>query len=109
MKKSLTLLTLLLVISISANAGRCKAITHAGTQCTRTAKVQGYCTQHYKILKKQQKDPEYENKVKENYESDGKPKKAANEKERCNAKTKKGTRCKLKVGKGTKLCPGHTK
>lgn len=109
MKKILTILTLLLVFAVSANAARCKAITHAGTQCSRTAVVNGYCKQHYNIKKKQQNVRNYDEKVKPNYDSNGKPEKAANDAERCRATTKKGTRCKLKVVAGTRYCPVHTK
>jgi hypothetical protein len=47
---------ILILISISTQAQvpntpeRCKAITSKGTQCTRLAKIDGYCKQHYKSI-----------------------------------------------------------
>lgn len=109
MKKIITILTLLLVFSLSANAAQCKAKTHAGKQCSRTAVVNGYCKQHYNIKKKQKNVRNYDERVKPNYNNNGKPEKAANDTERCRATTKKGTRCKLKVVNGTRYCPVHIK
>lgn len=109
MKKIISILALLLVFTVSANAARCKAITHAGTQCSRTAVVNGYCKQHYNIKKKQKNVRNYDDKVKPNYDNSGKPVKAESEATRCHATTKKGTRCKLKVVAGTKYCPVHSK
>ena len=109
MKKIISILTLLLVFTVSANAARCKAITHAGTQCSRTAVVSGYCKQHYNIKLKQQNIKNYDEKVKPNYNKNGRPEKATSDANRCRATTKKGTRCKLKVVAGTSFCPVHTK
>lgn len=109
MKKILTVLTLLFAFTLSINAAKCKAITHAGTRCSRTAKVAGYCSQHYNIKKHEQNVVDYDNRVKENYDSNGKPVKATSDSERCKAITKKGTRCKLRVIRGSKYCPTHNK
>ena len=147
MKKIITILSLLLVFTLSANAAQCKAKTRAGKQCSRTAVIDGYCKQHFKILKngkttngvqckaetqagnrcsrkavkdgycsqhfkhmkKVKNNPKYDEAAKDCFDEQGKPKKAANEAERCNASTKKGTRCKLKVVAGTRYCPSHTK
>ena len=109
MKKIITILTFLLVFTLSANAVRCKAITHAGTQCSRNAKIAGYCTQHYKIEQKKKKDPSYYEKVRPFYDNTGKPKKATNSKDRCQATTKKGTRCKLKALPNSIYCNTHSR
>lgn len=109
MKKLLTIFTLLLVFTMSASAARCRAFTHKGTQCTRTAVVSGYCKQHHKIKQKEQRINGYDEKVKSNYDNSGKPEKATSEANRCQATTKKGTRCKLKVMAGSRFCPVHAK
>lgn len=50
MKKVLSIILMLMCISMGANAAvKCKAVTQKGTQCTRVAKKDGYCTQHYKM------------------------------------------------------------
>ena len=50
MKKVLSILLMLMFISAGASAAvKCKAVTAKGTQCTRNAKKDGYCTQHYKM------------------------------------------------------------
>jgi antitoxin component YwqK of YwqJK toxin-antitoxin module len=36
-----------------SSQSECKAITKAGTRCTRTATIEGYCKQHYNIYIKQ--------------------------------------------------------
>lgn len=110
MKKILSLLVMLMCISFGVSAQqRCKATTNAGTQCSRTAKIQGYCKQHYDIQLKKQHNPGYEQKVKQvSYES-GRPKKATSDANRCRATTKKGTRCKLMALPGTNKCWVHTK
>jgi len=109
MKKLLTILTLLLVFTVSASAARCKAITHAGTQCSRTAVVNGYCKQHYNINQKQRNIKGYDEKVRANHDQTGKPEKATSDADRCQAKTKKGTRCKLKVLAGSRYCSVHAR
>lgn len=109
MKKIITILTLLLVFTVSADAARCKAITHAGTQCSRTAKIAGYCKQHYGIMMKKKKDPKYDEKVRPYYNNTGRPYKATNQRERCQAITQKGTRCKLKALSGSRYCNTHSK
>ena len=109
MKKIITVLTLLFVLTLSANAEQCKEITRAGHQCTRTAKIAGYCTQHYELLKKRRNVRNFDERVKPNYDTNGKPEKAASDAMRCRATTKKGTRCKLKVVSGSQYCPVHIK
>lgn len=109
MKKLLSLLLMLLCISLGASAARCKAITLAGTQCKNKAKIEGYCTQHYKIKIKEKNNPGYDKKVRLVTDSNGRPKKATSAANRCHATTKKGTRCKLQVLPGTNYCPTHTK
>lgn len=109
MKKIISILTLILVFTISANAEQCKATTRAGIRCSRTAKISGYCKQHYDLLQKQKNIKDYDKKVKPNYDNNGKPQKATSSSDRCCATTKKGTRCKLKVVVGTRYCPVHTK
>lgn len=109
MKKIISILTLILIFTLSANAEQCRAITHKGTRCSRTAKISGYCKQHYDLQNKQKNIRNYDNKVKPNYDNNGKPQKASSNKDRCSATTKKGTRCKLKVVAGTRYCPVHTR
>ena len=147
MKKLLTLLLMLMCISMGASAAKCKAITQKGTQCTRTAKIDGYCKQHYNMhhsgkptngaqckattqegnrcsrkavkegyctqhfnqMKKGQNNPGYDDKAKDCFDYNGRPKKAANESERCHATTQKKTQCKLKAIPRTNYCPTHTK
>lgn len=109
MKKLLSLLLLVFCVSLGASgAVKCKATTQKGTRCTRVAKQEGYCTQHYKIQQKKKTDPNYVNKAKQVSEG-GKPKKATSDATRCTAKTKKGTRCKLMALPGTNRCATHTK
>lgn len=93
----------------TTNGAQCKATTNAGTRCSRKAVKDGFCTQHYNLKKKEQKNQGYDEKAKECFDSDGKPIKAANDAERCNAATKKGTQCKLKAIPGTNYCPTHTR
>lgn len=109
MKKILAILTMLLVFTVSASAARCKAITHAGTQCSRTAVVSGYCKQHYNIKQKRSSIKNYDNKVMSNYDETGRPKKATSDTKRCRATTKKGTRCKLEVMPGSRYCSVHAR
>ena len=52
MKKVFSILLMLMCISFGASAARCKATTQKGAQCSRNAVIAGYCTQHYKIQKK---------------------------------------------------------
>ena len=90
------------------NAGsQCKAMTHSGTRCLRKAIKGGYCAQHYNIEQKKAQDPNFEKKVENCYDKDGKLIKAANDTERCQSSTKKGKRCKLKAIEGYKSCPVH--
>lgn len=148
MKKVISILLMLMFISLGASAAvKCKATTQKGTQCTRVAKKDGYCTQHYNMhhsgkstngvqckastqegnrcsrravnggyctqhfnsIKKEQNNPGYDEKAKVCFDDNGRPKKAENDAERCNAATKKGTQCKLKAIPGTNYCPTHTK
>ena len=148
MKKVISILLMLMCISLGATAAvKCKAVTQKGTQCTRVAKKDGYCTQHYNMhhsgkstngvqckattqegnrcsrravnggyctqhfnsIKKDQNNPGYDEKAKVCFDDNGRPKKAENDAERCNAATKKGTQCKLKAIPGTNYCPTHTK
>ena len=109
MKKLLSIILMLMCISLGASAAvKCKAVTQKGTQCTRVAKKDGYCNQHFKIKQKKKNDPNYDNNIKQISVS-GKPKKATSDADRCTATTKKGTRCKLMVLPGSNLCPIHTK
>lgn len=108
MRKVLFVILMLMCISIGASAARCKAITNAGKQCSRVAKIHGYCTQHYNIQLKKQHNPGYEQKVKQVSDPNGKPKKATSDANQCIATTKKGTRCKLQALPGTKYCWTHT-
>ncbi|MBO4723607.1 MAG: hypothetical protein J5629_11875 [Muribaculaceae bacterium] len=76
MKKVLSIILMLMCISFGASAAvKCKAITQKGTQCTRVAKKDGYCTQHY------------------NMHHSGKPTNGA----QCKAITKSGSRCSRKA------------
>ena len=75
MKKLLTILLMLTCFSLGARAARCKAITQKGIQCSRNAVTAGYCTQHYKIHKRNQNNPGYDEKVKTCYDANGKPRK----------------------------------
>lgn len=110
MKKVLFILFMLFVVYSGASAAtKCKAITHAGTRCSRSAKIAGYCSQHYNIKKQEKNVVDYDNRVKENYDNNGKPVKASNDTDRCKAITKKGTRCKLRIIRGSKYCPIHNK
>lgn len=110
MKKVLSILLMLFIFCSVANATtKCKAITHAGTRCSRTGKIAGYCSQHYNIKKQEKNVVDYDNRVKENYDNNGKPVKASNDTDRCKAITKKSTRCKLRVIRGSKYCPIHNK
>ena len=93
----------------TTNGTQCKATTNAGTRCSRKAVKDGFCMQHYNHKKKEQNNPGYDEKAKECFDANGKPKKAENDAERCNAATKKGTQCKLKAIPGTNYCPTHTK
>jgi hypothetical protein len=75
MKKVLSILLMLMCISLGASAAvKCKATTQKGTQCTRVAKKDGYCTQHYKM-------------------QHSKPANGA----QCKATTKSGSRCSRKA------------
>ena len=89
-------------IGLGASAARCKAITNAGHQSSRNARIQGYCKQHYDIQLKKQHHPDYEKKVKQISDDNERPKKATSDANRCIATTKKGTRCKLQALPGTK-------
>ena len=110
MKKVLSIMLMLMCISLGASAAvKCKAVTLKGTQCTRVAKKDGYCTQHYKIEQKKKSDHNYVNKARQVEDPSGKPQKATSNANRCTATTKKGTRCKLKVIEGTIYCPVHAK
>ena len=91
------------------NGAQCKATTHEGNRCSRRAVNGGYCTQHFNSIKKDQNNPGYDEKAKNCFDDNGRPKKAENDAERCNAATKKGTQCKLKAIPGTNYCPTHTK
>lgn len=85
MKKTLSILLLLTCISFGASAQaqtKCKEITQKGTQCTRVAKIDGYCTQHYKM----HNPPKGE--------------------KRCKAITKKGTQC-TREAKKEGFCTQH--
>ncbi len=104
MKKVLSIFLMLLCISLGASAARCKAITAKGSQCSRKAVAAGYCTQHNRIQKKKQNDPEYEKKARKVSDANGRPKKATSNSNRCVATTKKGTHCKLMSLPGTKYC-----
>ena len=66
-------------------------------------------TQHFNSIKKDQNNPGYDEKAKVCFDDNGRPKKAANDVERCHATTKKKTQCKLKAIPGTNYCPTHTK
>jgi len=106
MKKLITLMmTLVMCLSFSAEARRCAATTMRGTQCKREAKVGQYCTQHHKSKSHSQ---EYIIRSKPNFDRNGKPVKASNDRERCQSTTRQGTRCKLKIIDGTRYCPIHT-
>ena len=48
MKKIISIMLMLLCISLGVSAARCKAMKQNGKQCTRTAKVNGYCKRHIK-------------------------------------------------------------
>lgn len=106
MKKLLVLLMMLLLsMNLTVDARRCQATTMKGTQCKREAKVNGYCTQHWKSINRSE---EYKIRTKPNFKN-GKPAKASSEANRCKAITRKGSRCKLEVIKGTQYCPVHSK
>ena len=92
-----------------ASKTKCKATTNSGKQCSRKAVKDGYCTQHYNLMKKDQNNKAYDEKAKDCFDANGKPKTASNDAERCNAATKKGTQCKLKAIPGTNYCPTHSK
>ena len=95
----------MLCMGFSAEARRCAATTMRGTQCKREATIGQYCTQHHKSKSHSQ---EYFDRSKPNFDRNGKPIKASNDRERCTANTQNGTRCKLKVISGTRFCPIHT-
>ncbi|MBR6285123.1 MAG: hypothetical protein IKR25_12660 [Muribaculaceae bacterium] len=106
MKRLLSLLlAAALTLGFAAEARRCQHPTMRGTQCKREAKVNGYCTQHWKSINR---SDEYKETARECFDSNGKPLKATSNADRCHATTKKGTRCKHKVIRGTRLCPQHT-
>jgi len=46
MKSLLIAIALLASTSLAAQTAQCKATTKAGTQCTRKAKADGFCTLH---------------------------------------------------------------
>lgn len=48
MKKILSIMLMLLCIGLGASAARCKAVKQNGKQCTRTARIDGYCRLHHK-------------------------------------------------------------
>ena len=106
MKKFISfLLVFILSLGFAAYAQRCQATTMKGTQCKREAKINGYCTQHWKSINRSE---EYKIRAKPNFKN-GKPAKASSEANRCKAITRKGSRCKLEVIKGTQYCPVHSK
>ena len=106
MKKLISLLlAVTLCLGFCAEARRCAATTMRGTQCKREAKIGQYCTQHHKSKSRSQ---EYIIRSKPNFDHNGKPLKASNDRERCIVTTQQGTRCKLKVISGTRFCPIHT-
>lgn len=130
MKNILSILLVLLISMVSADAlaqSQCKAITKKGTQCSRTAKRDGLCTQHWKMKNmpaaERCKATTREGKQCSRKKSDGSnycwqhggaPKGSRASKRKtpsasgqCQATTKKGTQCKHKAANGSKFCNQH--
>lgn len=85
MKNILSILLVLLIFMVSADAvaqSQCKATTKKGTQCSRQAKRDGLCTQHWKM-------------------------KNMSAAERCQATTRAGKQCSRKKSTGSNYCWQH--
>lgn len=90
MKKLISLLLLVMCVALGASAEtKCKAMTKKGARCTRVAKINGYCKQHYKMQYGKESE------------------KTINGKKRCKAATLKGTQCKNNALPGIDFCTTH--
>jgi len=93
------------VISFNVSAEQCKAITRAGYQCSRNAKIEHYCTQHYKMYGGKQSEDKSTKTLIETKNQSSKQTCSSNQ---CQGITKKGNRCKNRVKNG-KYCWVHSK
>ena len=130
MKNILSILLVLLISMVSADAvaqSQCKATTKKGTQCSRQAKRDGLCTQHWNIKYRpaaercqattragkqcnRKKLPGSSYCWQHGESSKGSrasKRKTPSASGQCQAITKKGTQCKHKAANGSKFCNQH--